>query len=324
MKRWLMSLLAVAFTAAAGGSATIWWRSGDVARGVSTELTSEPPAPTAEQRAHSDAQQAAALARAQVDVAVVHPLAAFDDEQVGELVTTNPEQLGSISIGVPNRGLLINGVEFPEGPLWKRADPKNSWGTRESVEFVEFAIRAVNEQFPDSPPLYVGDFSAKRGGRLRPHKSHQSGRDVDLGYYYVGEQVWYRRAHAGNLDRARTWALLKALISRTPVEYVFMDARIQPLLKEYAEAQGEDPEWLSRVFGGSSKEGDPIVRHRAGHATHLHVRFENPTAELTARRSFEWLEKAGLLPGPKGRKKRKGPHPLAATAAANRAAAALE
>lgn len=318
MKRWFTGLLSVALSAAAGASATVWWGT-DGARGVSTELTSEPTSPT---EAHG-AQLPGAQTRAHVDVDVVHPLAAFDDEQVGELVTTNPEQLGSISIGVPNRGLLINGVEFPDGPLWKRADPKHSWGTRESVEFVEFAIRSVNEQFPDSPPLYVGDFSAKRGGRLRPHKSHQSGRDVDLGYYYLDEQVWYRRAHAGNLDRKRTWALLKALISRTPVEYVFMDARIQPLLKEYAEAQGEDPEWLSRVFGGSSKAGDPIVRHRAGHATHLHVRFENPTAELTARRSFEWLEKAGLLPGGK-RKKRKGAHPLAATAAANRAAAALE
>jgi penicillin-insensitive murein endopeptidase len=266
---------------------------------------------------------AAAHVRVPVDVDVVHPLAALNDDEVGEMVASNPEQLGSISIGVPNRGLLINSVEFPESPLWKRADPKHSWATSESVEFVEFAIKAVNEQFPDSPPLYVGDFSSKQGGRLRPHKSHQSGRDVDMGYYYVGEQVWYRRANAGNLDRKRTWALVKALITRTPVEYIFMDQRVQPLLEEYAVAEGEDPEWMSRVFGGTSKAGDPIVRHRAGHATHFHVRFENPTAELTARRSFEWLEKAGLLPGAK-RKKRRGPHPLAATAAANRSAEALE
>jgi murein endopeptidase len=324
MKPWFMGLLAVAVSAAAGASATFWWRSDDVARHVRTQVTSEPERPTREQRAREGMQGAAAHARIPVQVDVVHPLAGLDDDAVGELVANDPEKLGSISIGVPNRGLLINGVEFPESPLWKRADPKHSWGTRESVEFVEYAIRAVNEEFPDSPPVYVGDFSAKRGGRLRPHKSHQSGRDVDMGYYYVGEQVWYRRAHAGNLDRKRTWALLKALIARTPVEYVFMDGRIQPLLEEYAVAQGEDPEWLSRVFGGTSKDGDPIVRHRSGHATHFHVRFENPTAELTARRSFEWLEKAGLLPGPKRKKKKGAAHPLAATAAANRAAEPLE
>jgi penicillin-insensitive murein endopeptidase len=258
-----------------------------------------------------------------VDLDVVHPLAALDDEEIGALVQSDPSALGSISLGLPNRGMLINAVEFPESPLWKRADPTHSWGTRESVEFVQYAIQRVNEQFANTPALYVGDFSARGGGRLRPHKSHQSGRDVDMGYYYQGESVWYRRADARNLDRGRTWALLKALITRTPVEYVFMDRRIQPLLLEYALAQGEDPEWLNRVFGGTSKERDCIVRHRFGHATHFHVRFENPTAELTARRSFAWLEQAGLLPGHK-RKKRQGPHPLAATAAANRAAEAVE
>jgi penicillin-insensitive murein endopeptidase len=254
---------------------------------------------------------------------VVHPLAAMDDEEVGALVQKDPTALGSVSLGLPNRGMLINAVEFPDSPLWKRADPTHSWGTRESVEFVEYAIKRVNEQYPDSPPVYVGDFSSRSGGRLRPHKSHQSGRDVDMGYYYTGESVWYRRADAHNLDRARTWALLKALITHTPVEYVFMDQRIQPLLKEYALAEGEDPEWLVRVFGGTSKAGDPIVRHRSGHATHFHVRFENPTAELTGRRSLIWLEQAGLLPGHR-RKKRNTPHPLAATAAAQRSADPVE
>jgi penicillin-insensitive murein endopeptidase len=151
--------------------------------------------------------------------------------------------------------------------------------------------------------LYVGDFSARSGGKLRPHKSHQSGRDVDLGYYYSTGEAWYKRATSKNLDRARTWALLETLLTETRVEYVFMDRSIQPLLKEYALAQGEDPEWLSRIFEGPSNR-DPIIRHRFGHATHMHVRFENPTAELTARRSYPLLQKVGLVGGVK--KKRPG------------------
>jgi len=224
---------------------------------------------------------------------VVHPLAALDDQQIGELALRDPTALGSMSVGLPNRGALINAVEFPDSPIWKRADPNHAWGTRESVQFVEYAITVVNREFENTPLLYVGDFSARSGGRLNPHKSHQSGRDVDIGYYYKHQSVWYQRADARNLDRARTWTILKALLTHTPVEYVFMDKSIQPLLREYALAQGEDPEWLSRVFGGTSKAGDPIVRHRFGHATHFHVRFENPTAEVTARR----LEQAGMLPG---------------------------
>jgi hypothetical protein len=313
-----MTLLAAAVSVLAGVSAATWWHTGRASGEVSSELTSEPEwQPT-------DAVKPGAIVPP-VGKEVVHPLAALDDEEIGALVQSDPSALGSMSLGLPNRGMLINSVEFPESPLWKRADPKHSWGTRESVEFVESAIKRVNEQFPDSPAVYVGDFSARGGGRLRPHKSHQSGRDVDMGYYYLDEAVWYRRADVHNLDRARTWALLKALITRTPVEYVFMDRRLQPLLEEYALAQGEDPEWLARVFGGTSKTGDPIVRHRSGHATHFHVRFENPTAELTARRSFAWLEQAGLLPGHRRKsKKRSAPHPLAATAAANRAAEPVE
>jgi len=317
----VLGLLAVAVTAVAGASTTYWTHSGSVSQEVRAELTSEPdrrPGVATPQSPSQNVQPAAPVAQA-----VVHPLASLTDDQIGELVKSDPNALGSMSLGLPNRGMLFNAVEFPDSPLWKRADPIHSWGTRESVEFVEYGIKKVNEQFPDSPALFVGDFSAHGGGRLRPHKSHQSGRDVDIGYYYLDQAVWYRRADAKNLDRARTWALLKALITHSPVEYVFMDFSIQPLLKEYALAQGEDPEWLTRVFGGTSKVGDPIVRHRAGHATHFHVRFENPTAELTARRSIAWLEDAGLLPGHR-RKKRNPPHPLAATAAAQRAADPVE
>ena len=318
MNPWLMGLLAAAVSAVAGASASSLWSPDADGRAVSGALTSEPEAAPAESGARAPNSTDT---RAPADE-VVHPLAALDDDEIGALVQRDPSALGSVSLGAPNRGILFNAVEFPDSPLWKRADPTHSWGTRESVEFLEFAIKRVNETFEGTPTLYVGDFSARRGGRLRPHKSHQSGRDVDIGYYYSGEAVWYQRADARNLDRARTWILLKTLITQTPVEYVFMDKRLQALLEEYALAHGEDPEWLSQVFGGASKDGDPIVRHRWGHATHFHVRFENPTAELTGRRSYAWLAQAGLLPGHKQKKRRRAaPHPFAVS---SRGAPAVE
>lgn len=293
MNPWLMGLVAAAVSALAGASATTsWWESQYEQDEHAMELSAEADAaddmvPAVDQRW---------LGRsAPPEVEVVHPLAALDDGEIGELVKSDLEALGPMSIGQPNRGALVNAVQFPESPLWHRVDPDSSWATRESVEFVAHAIRRVNELFPGSHPLHVGDFSARRGGRLRPHKSHQSGRDVDLGYYYLKDSVWYRRATAKNLDRERTWALLATFIRETRVEYVFIDRTLQPLLEEYALANGEDPEWLHRVFNGAPGK-DSIVRHARGHATHMHVRFENPTAELTARRSYAWLRKAGLVP----------------------------
>lgn len=297
MNLWLMGLLAAAFSALAGAGATSWWESqpaDDAADELGMSRDGELPDDAEDAGDRSWLNTLPTLP----EVDVVHPLAALDDEELEAMVLRDPASLGSMSVGAPNGGALFNGVQLPESPLWKLADPAHAWGTRESIDFVAHAITRVNEYFPGSPMLYVGDFSGPRGGKLRPHKSHQSGRDVDLGYYYSTGEAWYKRATSKNLDRKRTWALLETLLTESRVEYVFMDRAIQPLLKEYALAQGEDPEWLSRVFEGPSNR-DAIVRHRFGHATHMHVRFENPTAELTARRSYGLLQKAGVIGGVK-------------------------
>jgi penicillin-insensitive murein endopeptidase len=287
-----MGLLAAALSALAGAGATSWWDSvpeEESAPALASDLELELPDDA------EDAEDRPWLGRrAPPDVDVVHPLAALDDLELEELALRDPEALGSMSVGLPNRGALVNPIQLPDSPFWQKMDPDHAWGTRETIEFVQHAITRVNDDFPATRALYVGDFSGRGGGRLRPHKSHQSGRDVDLGYYYSNDAVWYTRANAANLDRARTWALLSTLITETRVEYVFMDKGIQPLLHEYALAQGVDPEWLSRVFDGSPGKRDAIVRHRWGHATHFHVRFENPTAEQTARRSYHLLRQARL------------------------------
>lgn len=325
MNLWLMGLLAAAFSALAGAGATSWWESqpaADATDDLAMSRDGELPDDA------EDAGERPWLNPPTLPVDVVHPLAALDDHEIEQMVLQDPTLLGSMSVGAPNGGALFNGVQLPESPLWKLADPAHAWGTRESIDFVAHAITRVNEYFPGSPTLYVGDFSGPRGGKLRPHQSHQSGRDVDLGYYYSSGAAWYKRATAKNLDRARTWALLETLLTETRVEYVFMDRGIQPLLREYALAQGEDPEWLSRVFEGSSNR-DSIVRHRFGHATHMHVRFENPTAELTARRSYGLLQKAGVVGGAKkkrlaskARRAHRRPAQVAAVASAPAAALA--
>jgi penicillin-insensitive murein endopeptidase len=299
MNPWLMGLLAAAVSAVAGAGATSW---------LDPESRTQEPDALLDDGLIDDGLVAGSEpSRAPLEpwqdrrpppsLTVLHPLAAFDDQTIARLVSSDLASLGSMSIGSPSRGALVNGIQFPTSSIWRLADPEHAWGTAESVEFVRHAIERVNEQFPNSPLLYVGDFSARHGGRLKPHKSHQSGRDVDIGYYYHDLSVWYRRADANNLDRARTWALIETLITETRVQYIFVDRHLQPLLRDYALARGEDPEWLRHVFDDTPGRKDSIVRHRWGHATHFHVRFENPTAELTARRSYDWLRQARLVPG---------------------------
>jgi penicillin-insensitive murein endopeptidase len=231
----------------------------------------------AEERSAAAAAGPYVLAEVTVTPAL-HPLASLRPAELDEFLRTSPERIGSASVGAPNRGSLLNGVEVEPSPFWSVVRPERSWATAETAGSIARAVNVVQRRFPGTPTLYIGDISRKRGGYLRPHRSHQSGRDADIGYYYRDGAAWYRRATAENLDCERTWALIEALIEAGDVEYIFIDRSVQSLLHEYAEDNGEDPAWLSVVFGNPRTA---IVRHAGGHRTHLHVRFHNDVAERT-------------------------------------------
>jgi penicillin-insensitive murein endopeptidase len=72
---------------------------------------------------------------------------------------------------------------------------------------------------------------------------------------------------------------------------------VQRLLRQFAIARGEDKEWVDRLFDGGGGL-PPLIRHAKGHATHIHVRFYNPLAQETGRRSYEILIKRHILQAP--------------------------
>lgn len=227
-----------------------------------------------------------------------HPLDELSDEEVKRRVKEDLASLGSMSIGPPNGGSLLNAVKMPEDDRWHLVDPGLAYGTQETVDALQRVIIRVNEQFPNTPPLHIGHISGRRGGHLSPHVSHQSGRDVDLAYYYSNGGTWYQRATEENLDVARTWALVRALIAETDVRFLLIDHSVQRLLRAHADAIGEDQGWLDDVFKGTRGKTTPLIRHVAGHATHLHVRFHNPIAEETARRCYPALVALGKIKPP--------------------------
>lgn len=217
------------------------------------------------------------------------PLESLDVAELKRLVRDDMGALGPISLGLPNRGRLLNGVQMPKGDHWTMTDPGHCWGTQETVDNIALAIEKVNKAFDSTPKLYIGHISGQHGGRLKPHKSHQAGRDVDLGYYYANGAGWYTTATADNLDKPRTWALVKAFLQDTPVEMIFIDTSVQRVLKDYAASIGEDKKWLDQVFQVGTKGGTPIIRHVKGHASHIHVRFWSPIAQASARVVAKYL-----------------------------------
>ncbi len=200
------------------------------------------------------------------------------DEELAELWRNDLAALGSLSVGFAHAGRLVNPVQVPkddsEDPAWLVVSPHAAFATKETVDYILTAIRAVKAQFPEAPPLRVNQISGPEGGWLRPHRSHQNGRDVDFGFYYPTVDPVRVRDRENYIDVAKNWALVKALITLTDVQLILVDKRVQKVLYEHALAAGEDKAWLDSLFGPTA-----IIRHARRHRDHFHVRFYNPRAQ---------------------------------------------
>lgn len=195
----------------------------------------------------------------------------------------------SVSVGRHNRGRLVHGAELHESDVLRLKQPTSSqrFGTDELVALLGRVARRVNERTPGSR-LTVGDLSMERGGRFRPHRSHQSGRDVDVGFYVVDTAgtlldlrrffVFRRdgtsRADASyRYDFVRNWQLVEALVTDTevPVQWMFVARELQVGLLAEGLRQGASEDTMLRastIMSQPSRGG----RHR----DHFHVRIYCP------------------------------------------------
>ena len=224
---------------------------------------------------------------------------ALADAELRKQVETDPAVLGSLSVGLPGSGVLINGLVFPADPKWMLANADGNFATAETIDFVRKAVDHVHALFPDTPPLTIGDISNPQGGQLRRHAAHQVGRDVDLGFYYKpGKGVWYTPGTAANLDLPRNWALVRSLLLLTDVDVILLDGRVQKVLYDYALSIGEDKAWLGHIFQFALGWKDAPVIHVPLHRTHYHVRFFNRTAQELGRRVYPFLIELKKIPPP--------------------------
>lgn len=194
----------------------------------------------------------------------------------------------SESVGYPHDGQIDNALPMLEGPGRKiTAERWKTWATRNTVEQLDHVLRRWAEVEPKAPPVLVGNLSSREGGPLAPHKSHQSGRDVDLSYitkWNGKERVTWQHVTAENLDVELTWRLIKLMTQDARVEVIYMDRKIQRLLLDYAKRHGTIRRarlgnWLE-VAGGAD---EPLIRHVAGHQDHFHVRFACPEGSRRCR-----------------------------------------
>lgn len=186
------------------------------------------------------------------------------------------------SVGQPWDGELENGDALPPGEGYRIRRPQRAFGATHVVEHLQGAIAGVRALY-DVHTLAIGDISARGGGKIGGHHSHQSGLDVDVGFYFHkvpdGYPDTFVAANA-ELDLEATWALLTAFVRTadldTGVQMIFLDYEVQARLYKFARKRGTPDDQLATIFqyprGKDTLAG--MVRHWPNHADHLHVRFK--------------------------------------------------
>lgn len=197
------------------------------------------------------------------------------------------------SVGVPWSGRLQHASALPPGDGYFIRRPERAWGTQTTIELTERAIGETLDAFPDEHILAIGDISAPSGGTITQHRSHQSGRDIDVGLFYrekpAGYPASFIHADEDNLDCAATFKLLESFLATADddggVQMIFLDFDVQGILYDWALDHGISERRLERIFqyphGRGS--GDGIVRHEPNHDNHMHVRFKCPADDTGCR-----------------------------------------
>jgi penicillin-insensitive murein DD-endopeptidase len=194
----------------------------------------------------------------------------------------------SVSSGLPWQGRLLRAVPLPMShvlrPVTEYTPSGNFYGTSEMVGMLQRSAQLIATRWPGSQ-LAVGELSGPRGGKLKGHRSHRNGRDVDIAFFMrdaagqaaplhgfvacKGDGSAGQRERKLYFDDAKNWALVATML-RDPearVQYILVAKRIRARLLIEGRRQGESEDFLR---GAAAVMIQP--KHHQ-HANHFHVRI---------------------------------------------------
>jgi penicillin-insensitive murein endopeptidase len=162
------------------------------------------------------------------------------------------------------------------------------WGLEPLVTMLERAARAVRGQFPQAVTC-VGHLSREGGGEIEQHRSHESGRDADVGFFVrtaSGRQllephfVPFRADGTAPswpgayFDDAKNWALVVAMLGdpQAHVTHIFVAAPLRARLLAYAEKNGLGTNLRLRAAEVMQQPHGSLP-----HDDHFHVRIGCPS-----------------------------------------------
>lgn len=189
-----------------------------------------------------------------------------------QLLEKKMSQRPSVSACDSENGFLAWGSPVLETP-GNRIQIKNpkkctNYGTDQMAAMLEWLGRQLAERYPivDYPgaKLLVGNISAPRGGCLG-HRSHMSGRDLDLGFFSPKKKN--KAKFSRHFDVAANWWLINKLFQNpyACVESIFLDQSHIQKLARFGENQQK---W---------EDFRDFFKHVPRHLNHFHIRIEDKT-----------------------------------------------
>lgn len=232
-----------------------------------------------------------------VSPATTHGLKAKPPELKREL-SLRPKSAAqrSRSVRFPWDGQLVRGMAIGESTFVRHlpecVTSGRFFGTWQLVQLLGRGARRVAQRFPGAK-LTVGELSSRVGGDIDGHRSHESGRDADVGFYmrrsdgsvYTGNQKFVEfdangRGLAPNgglrFDAVRNWELVSKLVSDDDarVQFIFVARGLRQLLLQAAVKRKASPELIERAGAVMVEPG-----HGNPHRSHFHVRIYCPPTD---------------------------------------------
>jgi penicillin-insensitive murein endopeptidase len=231
-----------------------------------------------------------ALVAASAVLSLATPAGAKDSKKAAAARTTETRDRSgrgrASSTGAPNHGQLEGGIQVRKSAHLAVREDAHPWGLPALVKLLHRAADDVAAKHKGAV-LFVADLSAKSGGPLAGHRSHQSGRDADVGFYVTnskGKAVNAKRFIGFNgdgrardvewarFDDARNWALVEALLKNENVRYVFVSTSLRARLLKFGAKKRASEAIMQRAAAVMVVPGE----HVDVHDDHFHVRISCP------------------------------------------------
>jgi penicillin-insensitive murein DD-endopeptidase len=185
------------------------------------------------------------------------------------------------AVGFYSNGSLINASQLlSEGPGFLKIIRfrDRAWSSGDLAVVIRSSAEDLLYTFPGSERVQIGDMSAKAGGAIGQHASHQNGLDADIAYLRMDQREQDPDFNGfdeyfvqdgrltSNFDLERNWFFLQSLVGTGRVGRIFVDIEIK---KTFCDRFGNSP-------GTPNAETLRRLRPWPNHANHLHLRITCP------------------------------------------------